>query len=457
MGNQRVTAFFRLLVIALLFGLAIVAAWLNHIGWALTESEPWLFFSRAATQLGPLAAFYAIAVIILSGLLERQQLRQLKTRLISQLSSRHNDVTEPAIAELRAYEWLNDGSLHNVNLRWAGLEGSVLQGADLRGARLELANLSGADLRQANLASTRFSLATLLETDLRGADLRGADMRGANLRGARLEGAKLEGTDLRWAILDRAQVAEEQLEMAAGLAGATMPDGVRLQDKEGQPAIGVDPFPNGPTFADWLAGDWQPPATAAGAPTPTAAAGEPTAALPLAAEAPAPKAAPEPVAAESVTPDEPPASILEPPDVGAPEPAADPDPISDVELPAIKGVRWYGAGMPAAWQAPDAVDADVVPEASAEMAEPPAVTTSPAIHGAGVHENGAAPEAPGEAPSVAERVRQVTQHGDLTYQAVYAELRRAFGVASYREIPDERLPEVFALLDRLAGAGTKDG
>lgn len=84
--------------------------------------------------------------------------------------------------------------LSNAGLVQADLMGSYLAGANLTGANLSQANLQGADLRGANLSGT--------------------SLYGANLTGANLTGANLTGTDLRNAYVERANLAEVELESA---------------------------------------------------------------------------------------------------------------------------------------------------------------------------------------------------------------------------------------------------
>ena len=95
---------------------------------------------------------------------------------------------------------------------WANLYQADLSGAVLPRAVLYHVNLSGANLKGANLDS---------------ADLIGANLREANLREANLSGAKLREADLGMADLAWANVTDEQLDTAASLKGATMPDGTK--------------------------------------------------------------------------------------------------------------------------------------------------------------------------------------------------------------------------------------
>jgi uncharacterized protein YjbI with pentapeptide repeats len=120
------------------------------------------------------------------------------------------------------------------------LEGASLRGADLSDAGPSAPTLSeqseqfqaaqealeeaGASPREAR-AGARYAIqessAFQVGADLSGADLSDADLSGANLRGASLSGANLSGANLR----DARGVTDEQLDQAASLEGATMPDG----------------------------------------------------------------------------------------------------------------------------------------------------------------------------------------------------------------------------------------
>jgi uncharacterized protein YjbI with pentapeptide repeats len=131
-----------------------------------------------------------------------------------------------------------------------------LNGANLRGANLAQASLAGASLAEASLAG-----ADLGGVDLQGADLSNSDLRGAhmgvslvhlryfgveitfaasraNLTSANLRGAYLDNADLSMADFTNATVTQEQLQQAASLEGAIMPNGQKyedwLKDKEGR-------------------------------------------------------------------------------------------------------------------------------------------------------------------------------------------------------------------------------
>lgn len=104
---------------------------------------------------------------------------------------------------------LQDAKLGGASLVSARVAGAQLQGADLSSANLEGADLSGAQLQGANLRNARLDKA-----NLRGAGLQGADLSDASLTGADLEGAQLQGTLLRGTVVDRAGLAKANVEHA---------------------------------------------------------------------------------------------------------------------------------------------------------------------------------------------------------------------------------------------------
>ena len=127
--------------------------------------------------------------------------------------------------ELRGKQLLANTDLTQAKLYGADLSQAHLEATDLSGAHLEEANLGGASLAGASLSG-----AYLRDADLGGADLSGADLTDADGRfesGARMNGADLSGADLSGADLTKAEVTRDQLQKAASLEGATLPDGSR--------------------------------------------------------------------------------------------------------------------------------------------------------------------------------------------------------------------------------------
>jgi uncharacterized protein YjbI with pentapeptide repeats len=91
--------------------------------------------------------------------------------------------------------------------------------ADLRGAELRHVNFEGSDLRWVDFRGADLSQAVLTKADCRHADFRGANMTksvcvGADFTNARLEGANLLGVDLRFAVMDYAQMKAVNLTTA---------------------------------------------------------------------------------------------------------------------------------------------------------------------------------------------------------------------------------------------------
>jgi uncharacterized protein YjbI with pentapeptide repeats len=120
---------------------------------------------------------------------------------------------------------LAEVDLRGVDLSWVDLSGVNLSGVELRGAKLVRTELVEADLSDADLIDADLSGADLSGADLSGAVLWRAELSGAYLRGADLVETDLPDVDLSEADLSGADVSQEQLEDAASLEGATMPDG----------------------------------------------------------------------------------------------------------------------------------------------------------------------------------------------------------------------------------------
>jgi hypothetical protein len=135
-------------------------------------------------------------------------------------------------ASLRGFELQGKQLLENTDLTQA-----KLYGADLSEAHMEATDLSGAHLEDANLGGASLAGASLSGAYLRDADLSGADLSGADLTdadgrfesGARMNGADLSGADLSGADLTKAEVTRDQLQKAASLRGATLPDGSQYE------------------------------------------------------------------------------------------------------------------------------------------------------------------------------------------------------------------------------------
>jgi uncharacterized protein YjbI with pentapeptide repeats len=155
-----------------------------------------------------------------------------ETELIQARTGARPPIISLKYASLRGFELQGKQLLENTDLTQA-----ELYGADLSQAHLEATDLSGAHLEEANLGGASLAGASLSGAYLRDADLGGADLSGADLTdadgrfesGARMNGADLSGADLSGADLTKAEVTRDQLQKAASLEGATLPDGSRYQ------------------------------------------------------------------------------------------------------------------------------------------------------------------------------------------------------------------------------------
>jgi two-component system alkaline phosphatase synthesis response regulator PhoP len=126
--------------------------------------------------------------------------------IISKLRSSENKRVLEAVEELRAHGYLSDGTLKNIALIHAHLEGADLMNADLEGVDFHQAHMEFADLSSANLA--------------------GAKMVRATLKGANFSKANLTGVDLFKAnLVDAIGLTPAQLRSAKRLIGTTLSDG----------------------------------------------------------------------------------------------------------------------------------------------------------------------------------------------------------------------------------------
>jgi len=117
----------------------------------------------------------AVTVLLIDSLLRRREeeraVRELKERLISELSLNTNVFAKRAASILWRRGWLQDGSVRYADLEAANLEGAYLRDADFTDSDLHYANLMGANLRGAKLTRTDLRSTNLAKADLREADL----------------------------------------------------------------------------------------------------------------------------------------------------------------------------------------------------------------------------------------------------------------------------------------------
>ena len=233
----------RVLIILIFLGLAVWAITLTQNEQTISDSSLGLWFvqtivsinpnweslngipindwlTEALKSIGSELAGIVIGIVTIDFLNERRQEQQLKQQLILQMSSRHNDVAETAVAVLRARGWLEDGTLIGADLNSANLSGVDLSKANLKKANLQSANLQGANLSHIKLTKADLCGANLQEANLSNANLVWAKLDSADLRAANVVSANLQHAWMRWAKLDNAELGESKLWQAV-LTGAS--------------------------------------------------------------------------------------------------------------------------------------------------------------------------------------------------------------------------------------------
>jgi hypothetical protein len=164
----------------------------------------WLegWFQNFSTEMfGAFLGFWLLGMIVdrrRQAEAKQEARAESKARLIREMGSKDNATALNAVSALRAYEWLNDGSLREAFLQGANLTGANLQKANLQWVELQSAKLQQADLKFANLTLALFQGANLTYTDLAGVDLRDANLQDSNIRNARFDDKTTLPDGTRW-------------------------------------------------------------------------------------------------------------------------------------------------------------------------------------------------------------------------------------------------------------------
>ena len=195
-------------IVALLTLLSLVLSRQKKLPWLLE------WFGNLNTEFAGAFILSALLLVLVTIPGERNAENQLKQQLIREMGGSDNGIALHAVEELKARDWLYDGSLQATDLERANLQGANLVEADLQRADLGGTNLQGADLYDANLYG-----AYLHDANLYGAYLHDANLYGADLIGANLQEANLMGANLQWAYLYDA-ILQEALLTGANLHGA---------------------------------------------------------------------------------------------------------------------------------------------------------------------------------------------------------------------------------------------
>lgn len=201
----------------------------------------WLgdWLSDFSTEMAGAFLTAVIFGLIVGAAQQSENTAERKQSLILQMGSPNNGFAIEAVRQLRALEWLYDGSI----------QGADLYGADLRGADIQYANLRSAYLVAANLQDTYSHHVDLQNAYLLDANLQGARLWNTNLQGTYLAGANLQDAGLFQAKLDESTI---------------LPDGTNWT-----PETDMSRFtdPNHPNF--WRSGDRYSPAYRGITPTPS--------------------------------------------------------------------------------------------------------------------------------------------------------------------------------------------
>lgn len=124
----------------------------------------------------------AVAVLVIDRANEQRTEEQQKAQLIRDMGHpSDNGIALRAARELKARQWLADGSLRGAHLWGANLEDADLFKADLRDSELSFTNLRGAVLSYAQLQGAYISQAIFFEAYLPEANLQG--IKGTDLDG----------------------------------------------------------------------------------------------------------------------------------------------------------------------------------------------------------------------------------------------------------------------------------
>lgn len=211
-----------LLVIGILIG---VNGYIRQYGifdfdWLYKE-----FYANFSTELISIS----ITVLIIDSISEWRQNKRvqinLRQQLVREIGSKDNGIALRAINELRAKDWLTDGSLVGAQMPYANIDNGELKQAQLRGVNLYKALARRAYLETANLSSADLKKADFTGSFLKHANLEHANLTKAKLVNTWLDDAALTGAFLQGADLRGASVSSEQLSTAASLDGAIMPNG----------------------------------------------------------------------------------------------------------------------------------------------------------------------------------------------------------------------------------------
>jgi uncharacterized protein YjbI with pentapeptide repeats len=111
------------------------------------------------TNLYTEALSIAVTVFVLNELAKRRDAQKWFAQLRRQMGSNDHGLTQQAVRELAATNWMYDGSLRGCYFTSANLEDATMLHADLEATYFTGANLRGASLPYAKLQKARLQFA----------------------------------------------------------------------------------------------------------------------------------------------------------------------------------------------------------------------------------------------------------------------------------------------------------
>ena len=183
------------------------------------------FWQNFSTEIMGAIVTFLLFEIVIGGRRQHDARLEAHTeqleRLIRIMQSIEHLPAANAVEELRARNWLKDGTLAGRDFKNAHLKS-----LHLAEANFEDCNLCHANLQDANLEDSKLEKAALEGANLKGANLTNADMCGANLRYADMSTSILSDADMRGASLTHAKMGSYS-SYEQRFARLNLPDGTR--------------------------------------------------------------------------------------------------------------------------------------------------------------------------------------------------------------------------------------
>lgn len=246
--------FYRILGGAILVGLGVL------IGASIFAEKQLDYLMSLFTNV--LSIF--VTVFVLDELARRRDERineqEAKARLIREMRSIDNAISQLAVDELRAKGWHKDGTLRGKSLSGANLEGLRLHEFDFEGTNFSGANLQNTILYRANLSGCEFSGAKMQGVKMIESNLSNASLTAANLKGAILFQADCKSASFLNAYMKKASLLEANIQDAEYMETIEYDMETRMPDNQlyfpNKTSVYTDP--NSPNF--WRSSNSRSPA-----------------------------------------------------------------------------------------------------------------------------------------------------------------------------------------------------